>query len=489
MEPIVHSLTDLSDFDTSGSNYITLSLSVRREKSLFGKIIEALFTFPGKISKIAASLKVSTNSVYHAAYAYCRGLEWEVGKDTGRPPYLSQGSLNIFVDDVLLMIEEKKLPTFEDLSSLLYLHKIRENRDAKLTAEKFMLSPVTSRFSVECYPPSPAYVSKIAHSLGLTVGKCADIDPSRFLAATKSNLLYWFQHVYTEALGNSFSQRAKLNADEVSLSFDMSCKVVKRAESKRSATMSSDASPGHITLMISASAGGRYPPPFFIIGGLKTVPTEFESVESISEAKFVSNPSGWMTKDLFIQYASFFCDWVTQQRCSGYFKKDEEVLLFLDGHRSRESAEAIELFRKNKITVVIFPGQLTHVLQPIDVGINSPFRGTYRRCLRKKRLRAIDLDGSIETISAAKKRMMIVEAAIDALCGALSPFNRRSAFSCTGLEPYDPKKAIESSYIRDDTDNPVHPDGRSTTRKSISSTVLTSDAILEGLAVRTEETH
>lgn len=58
-------------------------------------------------------------------------------------------------------------------------------------------------------------------------------------------------------------------------------------------------------------------------------------------------------------------------------------LLFLDGHASHITREAIKFRENNKIILLCLPSHFTHLLQPLGVGIFGPFALTYKRILEQ----------------------------------------------------------------------------------------------------------
>jgi hypothetical protein len=126
-----------------------------------------------------------------------------------------------------------------------------------------------------------------------------------------------------------FRPSTTFNADELNIDFDISCKVAKKASDRRAPAAVAEASPGHITLMLTISARDPCPPLFIILGGLKSVPLEVQREFSPHECTIVTNETGWMTQELFTQYATFFCGWVHNQRAAHRFNATEKICLLL----------------------------------------------------------------------------------------------------------------------------------------------------------------
>jgi hypothetical protein len=147
----------------------------------------------------------------------------------------------------------------------------------------------------------------------------------------------------------------------------------------------------------------------------------------------IGNESGWMTQEAFPKYATFFCTWVHNQRAAHRFSPTEKLCLLLDGHRSRECYAAINLFLLSQIVAATFPSQVTHTMQPVDVGIGAPFRLYYRQILRSRKAALKAGKGVGGHLTANEKRSLMIRASIDAVQQASISANRESTFSATGL--------------------------------------------------------
>ncbi|KAA6372502.1 MAG: hypothetical protein EZS28_031971 [Streblomastix strix] len=76
---------------------------------------------------------------------------------------------------------------------------------------------------------------------------------------------------------------------------------------------------------------------------------------------------------------------------------------------------------------------------------------------------------------AELKRNNIILATIDATRQVTTILNCKCGFSATGLFPRSVDKAIKCRYVIDDSDAPIHPEGRKTKRKTASGLNIVSD--------------
>jgi hypothetical protein len=332
-------------------------------------------------------------------------------------------------DEVLQRIADRTPVTHSDVTSLIEQQAIQDNDAAYLAACCFRAKPVMDRIIQLIRSPSPQHVSDFLSKYHISICLPSIVTQVRDEAATASNILHWFSTVYTAALASNFVAPAFFNADEINIDFDMAAKVCKVKGDKRAPAAVEETNPGHITLMLTISPGSDAPPPFFILGSLTKVPDEIISEYPPRLATFAANQNGWQTRETFLLWSSYFTMWITEQRRIGAFSVNQPIILFLDSHTSRECPAALKLFADNRVTVITFPSQLTHVMQPVDVTIGAPFRQYFRRLLRylkqKWKTSLPDAESSRKPTAAEKRRMMI-GASIDAARQATTVSNTQS---------------------------------------------------------------
>ncbi|KAA6347504.1 MAG: hypothetical protein EZS28_052022 [Streblomastix strix] len=169
-----------------------------------------------------------------------------------------------------------------------------------------------------------------------------------------------------------------------------------------------------------------------------------------------------------IAYAQLLANWVISLRKSGYYEIREPILLFLDGHWTRNNLTAQQIFQNAGITCITFPGGLTHVLQPNDRVINRQWRRRFKAKLRnmkfiekQKKMKQLNIqEGRKILFTANEKRMMMILCSIDAYQEVTTLSNRDSSFECTGLCPWPAERSCTIEYIKDDKDKPIYPNGR-----------------------------
>ena len=82
--------------------------------------------------------------------------------------------------------------------------------------------------------------------------------------------------------------------------------------------------------------------------------------------------STWTDSKVFVQWLNNFIDAVKPTPA-------KKVVLFVDGHISHKSLEAVELARANGVELISFPPHTTHRLQPLDKCFFGPLKEYYRQ--------------------------------------------------------------------------------------------------------------
>lgn len=107
-----------------------------------------------------------------------------------------------------------------------------------------------------------------------------------------------------------------------------------------------------ITATICFSATGVYMPPLLIYPRKNNNPIYFVDLPEGASAAF--DPSGYMTKDIFLVWMQQFIDFAKPSA-------EKKVLLILDGHSSHtRNAPALKLAKENHVIVLVLPPHCTH---------------------------------------------------------------------------------------------------------------------------------
>lgn len=241
------------------------------------------------------------------------------------------------------------------------------------------------------------------------------------------------------------------NADETASSFNGKGKVI--VPDGKHPIKYSHIIKSHFTAFCCFNASGtKVLRPFIILPNLKKFPGDLEFLKS--HAYFCSSSSGWITSRLFLAFAIYFCHEISLYRIQN--KISEDIWLILDGHKSRLNSIAIEYFAQFRINVLILPAHTTHVVQPFDVGLAAPMKQRIRQYIDAPPAFIQDIINS-QTTDAAKNRILIVSAIINAWSQVATPLNCASAFYATGIFPFNINKVIQNRFVRTSNANDTVP--------------------------------
>lgn len=85
----------------------------------------------------------------------------------------------------------------------------------------------------------------------------------------------------------------------------------------------------------------------------------------------LATKTGWMNSELFPRVLEHF---IKHSGCS----KDSPAVLFMDNHESHLGIEVIDLARANGLTIITFPPQTSHKLQPLNLAVYGPQKAYYK---------------------------------------------------------------------------------------------------------------
>ena len=108
-------------------------------------------------------------------------------------------------------------------------------------------------------------------------------------------------------------------------------------------------------------------------------------------------------------------------------------MLLLDGHITHENPDFVILAHENHIKPFEYPSHLTHVLQPLDVGVFRPWKHYHNKAIQKS-IRSLDFE---YTISSFFRDLSDIREQ------ALKPHTIRNAFKDSGNWPPSYKAACK----------------------------------------------
>lgn len=228
----------------------------------------------------------------------------------------------------------------------------------------------------------------------------------------------------------------------------------------------------HITLVFCVAADGEAMKPALILP-LVEFPLSLEEV--VKKFHWAGQSAGWMTEDIFKSWViEAFIPHVERRRTELKAER-ERAILFIDSHESRRSPEALEALRQANIDVYTFLSHSTHVVQPLDCGVNRAF---------KTKLRAAKSDRS--AASLGERRLNLLRKCAKACHEALYDETILKAWAQSGLYPWNVESTLKSPYVIDQ----VPPDLAKKRKRSnikLSERLLTDENLIKELKERKVE--
>ena len=135
---------------------------------------------------------------------------------------------------------------------------------------------------------------------------------------------------------------------------------------KKQVSLAASAERGELTTLVGiVNAVSMALPPVYVFPRIRH-PDEYLT-NSPTSSIALGNHTGWMMGELFPKVLEHIKN---HTNCT----KDNKILLLLDNHESHVTVQGINYCRDNGIIMVSFPPHTSHKLQPLDVGIYSPFK-------------------------------------------------------------------------------------------------------------------
>jgi len=143
-----------------------------------------------------------------------------------------------------------------------------------------------------------------------------------------------------------------------------------------------------LTVIESISADGRKPPPAGVIcPGKRHMENWYH--ENLEGGELVHlSPTGYTNELIALDWLRHFIKHV------GAGPDKPWRLLLMDSHGSHENPDFVLLALENHIEPFTFPSHMTHILQPLDVGVFRPWKHWHKMAIQAA-LRSLDFDYNI----------------------------------------------------------------------------------------------
>ncbi|GFO26065.1 tigger transposable element-derived protein 6-like protein [Plakobranchus ocellatus] len=205
------------------------------------------------------------------------------------------------------------------------------------------------------------------------------LEPTSIARATafnKTNVGPFFdklKQLYEEL---SLTPERIYNVDETALSTSQKPqKVVAESRVKQVAQLVSHERGETITMLGIINAIGNSLPPCLVFPRKQFKPHMIFGAPPGTHGFF--NPSGWMTKQLFVECLRHIHRHVRST-------PENKVLVILDNHESHISIEAVDYCRDNGIVLLSLPPHCSHKVQPLDRTIFGPLKMHYNKAINSR---------------------------------------------------------------------------------------------------------
>lgn len=269
---------------------------------------------------------------------------------------------------------------------------------------------------------------------------------SEYLSISRSNLSEqsirkWFLEVQQELIDADITAVLEdpqqiFNVDETRFHLNPNSNSFVLAQKGKPVYKVSKNDKENLTISITVSAAGEVAPPL-VLYKYKRVPTYFGRIMS-SGWGVGGTENGWMTSAAFYEYVSnVFLPYLHKQNIAF------PVIIFMDGHSSYMSLPLSKFCKENKIILVAFYPNATHILQPLDVAYFKPIKQYWKTEVKKYQLenrRDITKEDVPIIINKILKSYDLSEAI-------------RNGFKSCGLYPFNPDNVNYGKIVNTSTES------------------------------------
>ena len=282
------------------------------------------------------------------------------------------------------------------------------------------------------------------------------LDAARVFAASTDNIREWFERIEDEVAPSTYHPALLFNMDETMIQREANrAKVFTLKENPAISIETGGNNSIHVTLVLCVSAAGAHSLPCAICPR-KTLPSDL--LPFLDFLDFAGQAKGWITRSIFESWLKErFIPFVESQRIEKHLV-GKPAILFVDAHSSRESTIAVELLKQHDITMVCIPSHTSHVLQPLDCGVNRKYKEKYKA----KKSSITNYTSRHDTLT----EMLTVS--IDCLHDAFNPMTIMQAWKRSGLYPFDPTQPLSSPHVTETSKLPPRSPRNPNKRKRIS---------------------
>ena len=144
-----------------------------------------------------------------------------------------------------------------------------------------------------------------------------------------------------------------------------------------------------VTVVEAVSATGEVIPPVLIIQG-KTHMESWYHENLAGTERIMLSDSGYINEDLAMEWLQHFIYHTNSS------KDSTKKILLLDSHISHHNPDFVICAADNNIQIYTLPSHLTHIIQPLDVGVFQPYKHWHKVAVQTA-IRSLDLEYNISS--------------------------------------------------------------------------------------------
>ena len=223
--------------------------------------------------------------------------------------------------------------------------------------------------------PSKSYPLSLAKRYGLKPATPSRLDTKRLQVSCKEEIEPWLTFVYSTLQSLRPDPSVVLNIDETPLYYSPNnASVYIPAHFKTDAVQEiPEKHKTHTVTLAIALSGRAYPTQIIVPSVSAHIPSEYGKYQS-SELLFDQTESGFQTKATFKTYMlQHIIPEIDKQR-KKISPTQQNAVIFLDQHTSRMDSELLEYCRDQNIHIIPILAHASHLIQPLDRGVNSIFK-------------------------------------------------------------------------------------------------------------------
>ncbi|RPB02739.1 DDE-domain-containing protein, partial [Choiromyces venosus 120613-1] len=208
------------------------------------------------------------------------------------------------------------------------------------------------------------------------------------------------------------------------------CKVIYRRV-RKNPRLTHDGSQEWVTVIEAVSAAGIVLPPMLINKG-EAHSMGYETWLPFPTQKkvgLIRNSGGWSSSRKTLKYQPW-----SSNRLNLNWAKGKYRLLLLDGHTSHLTWEFFNFYLSHRVIPLCFPAHLTHLLQPLDVGLFGPLQHYY----------SAELDECIVKGEEGMNKEEFLQILLPARKRAYTENNILWAWEGAGIQPLNPRRVLDA---------------------------------------------